>query len=231
MKPSLKNVFLITAIFLMSGITLAQKNTRKPQNPSTFKNALKLNVNYTHNLIDKSNFSVGNFAPAFLFTNKSGYMHEIEFNRLKIDQTEFKQLDNQGTIIAGNRGRQTEIGLRYQFTRNLLRKESKLIPQLGITLLALYTSNNNVPLVTNAYPRRAFYIGGTLGIVPQLRYNFANRVFMDFSIPIDFMDVGFSGQEIENPSIPSRQQKNGGYELDQYLFDEIHVRLGVGIKL
>jgi hypothetical protein len=220
---------LIYALVAFHGSGQSSENISE-SNP--YHQAVKVNVNF-QKTFKKADFHLGDLAPVFLIRTKRNNFHEIEWNSLTFDNDEFRTYDSQGNLIAGNKHSLLDIGIRYQYTRSLV-KNGRLIPQLGISYLAQFTANDNQALVSTSYDRRTDTWTEHVSLAPQLRYNFQNRLFVDVAYPIELFNLEYFRQKVENPAIPIRQQTNSGWafnnNISNHLFDRFHLRVGAGLR-
>jgi hypothetical protein len=208
-------------------IFLSESNGLIAQTTGT--KAVKLNINFTK-VFKEDEFHVGQLAPVFLLTDKKNNIHEIELNTFNVDAYQSSSLFSGATYYYDNK--ETSAGLRYQFDLNLVKK-GKLIPFIGVSALTLFHSLNAKPQSATSYARKTQQLTELLSIIPQIRYSLWPRVFVDLAIPIDLFNVSLVTQQISNPNIPIRQQKNGWMETSFPIKENniFHLRLGLGVKL
>jgi hypothetical protein len=204
------------------------------QKKSDYKGAVsgkevKVNINYTFDRETKTH-SFGNIAPVLMIKTKRNHFNEIELNTLGLKRFTDSYNDPWGNPVEADI-REFSAGIRYQFSFRLIKKEGTLNPFIGLSALSLYSNTGNTPKVTYAYPRVTRHFNEVIAVVPHLRYNMSDRVFMNFDFPIQVMNFEYIFQEVRNPAIPIRQQRNSGIETHFEFMPVIHARLGVGVRL
>jgi hypothetical protein len=195
---------------------------------NTFPRAVKVSVNYVKTF--GNGYRLGDVAPALMKKTKKNNFHELELNTFDFENYKTPLYNSLGQPIGHVRYNRQDIGFRYQYTFSFMKK-AKLNPQLGLSLLNRYQGTESEPSVTNSYPRRTRQWNGIVAVSPQVRYNISPRLFADLAFPVELADFGFTFQEINNPGIPIRQQRNGGFEYDQLQNwdDRLHIRFGAGL--
>lgn len=195
---------------------------------NTFSRAVKVSVNYVKTFGD--GYSLGNVAPAFMKKTKRDNFHELELNTFAFENYKTPLYNSLGQPIGHISYNSQDIGLRYQYTLNFMKK-AKLNPQLGMSLLNRYQGTESEPSVTNSYPRRTRQWNGIVTLSPQVRYNISPRLFADLAFPVEMAGYAYTFQEINNPAIPIRQQRNSAFEYEQFQNwdDRLHIRFGAGL--
>jgi hypothetical protein len=218
-RPLLLSLFCITAHLSASA--------QSPKG-NMFSLAVKVSVNYVKTFGD--GYNLGNVAPAFMKKTKKNNFQELELNTFAFENYKTPLYNSLGQPIGHVHYNSQDIGFRYQYTLNFMKK-AKLNPQLGMSLLNRYQGTESEPSVTNSYPRRTREWHGIVALSPQVRYNISPRLFADLAFPVEMAEFGYTFQEINNPAIPIRQQRNGGFEYEQLRNwnDRLHIRFGVGL--
>lgn len=213
-------------LFLIFIIEAKSQNSFSDQ----LNNAIKININYTK-VIGRNNAHIGNLAPVYMKVSRRNNFHEFELNTLAFDKSEVNSYTSSGYQVQ--RVVHTfDIGLRYQFTWSIL-KEGRWLPQVGMSMLGMYESIFNHPVLSGIYYDRTWRrIGGTFSLIPQLRFNISDKFFIDLGLPINIFDVGFVYQRIHDPSLKKMQQRNTSIETSFPLKapDVFQLRLGFGLK-
>lgn len=215
---------LITGLMIIATMS----GTAQPSDNDKNSWAIKAHVNYLTTF--GSGFSFGSVAPTLQLMTKRQNVHEVELNDFRVSKSTTSLYDT--TYLGENTHKAFVLALRYQYTLTFA-KHRKFNPQIGFSLLNRYSFDHNIPSGTDTYERTANRWSSTFALVPQLRYNITSRFFLDLGIPFDLFIFGASFQRISNPNIPIRQQRNGGFDSDQFpnKFDYLRLRLGAGIKL
>ena len=218
------SVIYAVLFFLITSSAFAQSSPGK-----ILSKAVKINVNYETTFGNGS--TVGKLAPSFMRETKRKHFHELELNSFSMIKSIVPVYNSVGQPIDEVITRKNDFGLRSQFTFNFLQK-ARLNPQVGISLLNQYLVQDTKPAGTSSYPRKYTQWNARLALCPQLRYNISTRCFADLSMPVDILHFGASFQVIRNPSIPARQQRNGGFEFDTMpdWRNTWYMRLGFGLK-
>jgi hypothetical protein len=219
-------ILVIIAFFIFSN---SQKCLSQSKSDS-YNNAVKVNINY-RKTFGKNEMTFGQLAPVFIKANKRNNYHEIELNSLGARTYQEVVHYTNGTPPSNEEIKTFDFGLRYQFTLNV-RKEGKIVPQLGLSFLSLYSGSKHNPQVSYAYSRKNSTFREVISVVPQVKFNCGNRTFLDLAIPLDVFNIVIASMQINNPAIPVRQQKNLESEasFNDQISEKLHVRLGFGIR-
>jgi hypothetical protein len=195
-----------------------------------YDNAVKVNINY-RKTFGENDMSFGQLAPVFIKANKRNNYHELELNTLNAKTYETVTYAGNGIQPYNEEIKTFDFGLRYQFTLNI-KKEGKLIPQLGLSFLSLYNRTKADPLTSNSYYRRSESFRQVISIAPQVKFNCGKRTFIDLAVPLDVFDITSVYMKINNPAIPIRQQRNSHLDasFNEEVFERLHLRLGVGVR-
>ncbi|MEZ4847937.1 MAG: hypothetical protein R3B93_04810 [Bacteroidia bacterium] len=90
--------------------------------------------------------------------------------------------------------------------------------------------NYRTPGVSSEFSTYNVQLFTRFGLVPALRFQSEKRLFFDVELPLDFIEMYYSWNKTDNPSIPLRQQRTQvmGMEI---IRPPLHLRLGMGVKL
>jgi hypothetical protein len=195
---------------------------------------LKVNFNYAE--YEAFDASIANAAPLFILKNKKSHLHEIELASFDFDKRAYYQGDSYGTM-QHIQSCSRSVGIRYQFTFQIVRKENqKLVPQIGVSFLSLYQYKSTFPLLPSTFTKREItWWREFLSIVPQARYNFHRRIFLDVGLSLDIVYMQLATYLNHNKALPPDQQKfhDNGVAFTKFhdLIRYPHLRAGIGIKI
>lgn len=220
-----QRIFAVMVLFFGYHVTAGAQASAD----AILRSAARVSVNYVTTLGD--GFTFGDIAPGFMYANKRNHVHEVELNQASMDKSTSPMYDDTGMVIGFYTNRHNNFALRYQYTFNFLKK-ARLRPQAGISLLNQYVNTRTEPSISNIYPRTSRNWISLVSLSPQLRYDISPRYFVDVAVPVEILQFGAAYQRIENPTLPERQQRNGGLEFNSFpgLNDALHVRVGGGIR-
>ena len=172
---------------------------------------------------------------AFQWRNKRNNFHEIELNRFNIekDYSEDRKYDINGQhiVLDGYRTITTNISVRYEYIIQFgKRKNSRLVPALGLGVNPYYLRQNFIPLTSNIFPQINAEMGFRTFLLPRLSYYFSKRFYLDLNIPLCVTDFSLLHQVIRDPSLPEHLQKYRIVELEAFP-KMISARVGLGFKI
>ena len=190
-----------------------------PGTSNIFRLGIKLNSIF---ILDTyhNKYSI-DLAPAIVLATKRNLFHEVELS--KVSFSKLDQITDSHTDL--------DININYHFMHPLFNRYSKIIPQVGLSTLFLVIYDKTVPVNINGFRRSTTYFGGIFGVVSQIRYLTNKRFFFDLSLILNFIDIGYQTQRIENPSISLRQQRSGHFDSDYYFWNQIELKFGLGLRI
>lgn len=171
---------------------------------------------------------------AFRIKNARNNFHEIELTEFKVGSEDFlSTLDQSGVTIpmAGGKTNTTAIAIRYEYTLNFnKRKNSKLMPAIGLALMPYYQRTNFTPVLATEFPAIKTQIGAKGFLIPRLNYAISSRLFLDVNVPFCVTDMYAEIKNAKNPILTQQEQKN-----DTGNFDGVpqfySFRVGVGLNI
>lgn len=154
--------------------------------------------------------------------------HEIELSTLSISENEstaFGEFTYQYAHVEA-----TRIAVRYEYIFNLLKKNARIKPYIGLAAQPYYEQYFFVP----TYSIRSSSVDKHLGIrsyvVPHISYNISNRVFIDFNMPFCIFNAQSLKLTTQDPALQS-SNRNRTYNFIDMLPSVFSARLGVGVRL
>jgi hypothetical protein len=203
-----KNLLLLLAL-LHASATFAQVKL----------SLAKMHINYRHS---PHRHIIRNFAPAIVLKGQRNFCHEVELAALQ----KFKADDRRYFLF----------GLRYQFTKNLIRKpDPRIMPQVGLSMTQWYTSDK---LYYEAWGYRERFdrsFSFIVGFAPQVRMHVWRKWYADLAMPVTVMGFGHGRTKLSKPTTPIADQS---YSYNNHAFfnpikerTNVNLRLGIGVKL
>ncbi len=202
-----------------------QDETQKSYN--TFKIAAKVNSSLTLDF-NPTIYSMEGFAPAIILATKRNNFHEFEVSKFIFNKE--RDPNTNPTFQGSDLHKNVDIGLGYQFIWSLTKRKSRFVPLLGLGSSVRFLKTKTITQFISSFDRDDSSLVASINLVPQIRYFAGKNFFFDLAIPINFIDLGYQWQRIENPSIPIRQQQNDGYAFEFIPFSVLQVKVGVGVK-
>lgn len=176
------------------------------------------------------------FSPtvAFRIKNARNDFHEIELTKFEVGSEDFlSTLDQSGVIIpmAGGKTNTTVIAIRYEYTLNFnKRKNSKLMPAIGLALMPYYQRTHFTPVLATEFPATKTQIGAKGFLIPRLNYAISSRLFLDVNVPFCVTDMYVEIKNAQNPTLTQQEQKNDTGNFDG-LPQFYSFRVGVGLNI
>jgi hypothetical protein len=174
---------------------------------------VKMHINY--NRLDTNGHTIGNIAPAVVLRNRKNLLHELELNELKqtrsLHASYYDQYYQQRVYY---KHRSFAIGLRYQFTKNLVKKtDSKFLPQLGLSFLPSYGSVCTDLDDPGMFKRKSRFFRAHFGVVPQIRAHVWRKIYFDLGFPLTIFSYELAYQKVSPKNLNLRSQTNGEVKL------------------
>lgn len=172
---------------------------------------------------------------AFRIRNKKNNFHEIELTKLEVgsEETLSGVNFNNGSpiIIAGGKTNTTAIAVRYEYILNFNKKKnSKLMPALGLALMPYYQRTHYTPSLATEFPETATRLGVKGFVVPRVTYAISSRLFLDVNIPICVTDMYTLMNNEKNPNLTQQEQKYSTGNFDG-LPEFYSLRIGLGLNI
>jgi hypothetical protein len=184
---------------------------------------------------NRKDFRLLHPSAAFRITNKRNNMHEIELTQLELGSVREVSSVNgpSGTTIpiSGGKTTQTNIALRYEYIINFMKKKnSRLMPALGLALMPYLERSSFVPALSTSYPATATGLGTKAWVIPRISYAISSKFFIDLNVPLCITDVNVQWNNQQNPNLTQGEQKS---EVSNFegAPQNYSVRLGIGLKV
>jgi hypothetical protein len=179
----------------------------------------KMHLSYHH--FDHSH-AIRNFAPAIVLKGQRNFCHEVELASVN----KYKAPDRRYFLF----------GLRYQFTKNFIRKpDPRIMPQLGLSMTQWYSSDNyyNEASYYRELLNRSFSF--IIGFAPQVRAHIWRKWYMDLAVPVTVMGYAYGRQKLSHSFAQDPDQSisysSHAFHNPVKQLKHLTLRLGFGIKL
>lgn len=188
----------------------------------------------THSFSQKA-FDILHASFAFQWKTKKGNYHEIELTSFELQRdkahTEIKNTITGFTGINGGHDLQTsDISLRYEYIRNLTKKEGTFVPSVGLGFNPYFRQAKLHPVTSNVFKTTQTVAGVRVFITPRFTYHVSEKLFFDVNIPFCINDVHYMTDKIENPATPLLYRSVSALNFET-IPQFYSARIGVGLKI
>jgi hypothetical protein len=156
------------------------------------------------------------FHPTFAvqWTTKKNNIHEIELTDLRFSS---------GPVIL--------TSLRYDYIINFnKKKDSKIIPSLGIGINPYYFQLDKNPEIETQYGESYKYIGAKIFITPGLTYYCGSKFFINFNIPVCILDAYYKSYQSYDPTLTIDEMTINSTNFGAIFPYYFSARFGIGLK-
>lgn len=206
----------------------------------TYRNSIYMYDNTydgkTYNADDK-NINTGKMSIAITKKLNSNRSYEWELMPVYFNCYDYKTrlidsiINPENYITGGERVFNIQSYLRFQYNYGLTKNETaKLKPYIGASARYFVDYYISKPHTALFFPTNELNTGFTLSVVPALKWDINEKVFLDFNIPFDLLDAYFTREQVGNPSISEENRVNTSITFKE-LPKRYNFRIGVGIKL
>ena len=169
------------------------------------------------------------FSFALAITSKNNLMHELEILIPEItkstDDIQFPMnYAFRKDITFDNKA--SSYSFRYGVSKSLTAQSARLAFDLGIGVNPYYVHIEYVPRVETTYYWSTKLYGMVFNIIPRVKYRLSDRFSIDLNMPLKIYDLRGEIDQVNNPSIPTRQQTTK--DVDNIFFEQAYtIRLGL----
>ena len=170
-------------------------------------------------------FRVGPFIPVFTRYKEDGKYREWALTRFQM------QFDNDeilnSNLVSGDEVRRSTIALELRYELGKFWTFNKWAIGVGLGFGPHFDLDKITPKTSALFPETHISGGVFMEIIPRTRYYFNEQWFLNLALPGRLADIGFSFQDIEDPSLEPRQQRQGGFDLASFS-EGLRMTFGVG---
>ncbi|MFH2141625.1 MAG: hypothetical protein ABIJ97_04330 [Bacteroidota bacterium] len=184
--------------------------------------------------INNSGYSSGKFSISFL-SQKNRLLQDYELmpGYFKGDHTQVTYIDSSNLNTYDIRGESVfyfESFLKYQIHYNIINKDCKLLPFIGIGSNLFIQNERYTSMSSFIYPRKFFKAGFDFFACISLMYNINEKMFCMINMPFRYTSVYTLINYIGNPYLPQALMRTTTINID-YFPEKYSFRFGIGFKL
>ncbi len=178
----------------------------------------------TRTTYDEKEFDL--FRSISIAFQKQKRFHEIEVDKMKIQNEEFETISN-GLITNGRETLTTSIKLRYSYNY-ILNYEAKMKVIVGVSTSPYFEKEFIEPLV-GSFDRSNISFGAVIELIPKIQYQLSEKFLIECNMPIPVATLQLERQRNFDPSITIEQQKRSDSSVS-FLDYPYQISLGIGYQ-
>ena len=189
----MKKITIIIGIVLMHLAAFSQTDsTSRNKYIKTYSTISTLKLESLPRVILPNIFAIGK-------VTKKGNYYEIQSGGINFR----KNASVTNTYLS------TGFDLKFEHGRKVLKSLKSEKWNTFLALRASYTGayNSVRPLVSSSFNYFQFNSSVNVSLIPKIEYNFNNRLYMDFSVPLNLFTYFNSQNVTENPGLPLEERK------------------------
>lgn len=168
---------------------------------------------------------------------ENGWFQEFSLVNLNISKQKnlnYLILSNQQIIepVSGTTLTQASLALRWEIGQLIGGIENqRFIPAWSVSIDPYTDFSRIIPHTSAGFPTKFLEIGSVVNVIPKVEYSITKNMSLDVSFPVPVVNVWFSYDKIENPTVPKDSQKQS--KIDQCFFPlrDTQIRLGLLYKI
>ena len=242
-----KASIILLAAFILSGLSLIGQESTKTKSIKLYSNyswiSTQTNIGFdstgqVSTVARNLDVQLGYFTPALSFPSANGNFQEIELSKIVIGNTRNEVLNvvdstGKSSLVSVLRKKNNTIAFRYEYDVLLFKKknaDSKLKTYLGLSVNPYFSHTKYSSSIASMFTTSQNSFGALIAIIPRINYNINEKLFVDFNIPMNIIDMNVTSDITENPAIPVPQRSISTLNFSQ-LPDQFLVRFGLGFRV
>lgn len=225
---------IITALFILTSIcSFGQKRIgiKLYQNTDIFEIQYHDSRNNVVEKFDKVSFN--RLSLAINIDTKKDYIHEIEFLIPEVSKSyinvQYPMNYELKKETQDFEGQASSYSLRYELSKSLTNKAKRLGFNLGLGINPYYVQVEYIPNVETSFYSSTKHFGFVFNMVPRVKYNLSQKFSIDLNVPLKIYDLQVAKYQVDNPSIPMRQQTT--FDHSNIFFENAYtIRIGLMYK-
>jgi len=187
------------------------------------------NTRFTHSLRTRT-FRVSPPTASLLIYSKGRSYSELEmvvdvYSRLEL----FRDLNS--PLTTGAVSANYVIGPAFSYYFGMGNSAGKTTWLLGFRNALVAKHSRVRPFESNEFPQSITGMELHLELVPGLRFDWTDRLFSDFLVPLRYAELSYQTERIDDPSVALRLRSIQTFNFRNRLLERFQVRMSIGVNI
>jgi hypothetical protein len=160
--------------------------------------------------------------------NKSNNLHIIELQQLILSKK--LSSDYNGIQLVDLKENLFKFYLSYQYVHFVNKIENKIRPYIGYSIDLGFSRLAKRPYASLVFPTTESELNPNLKLNLGFNYNLTKQLYVDFCIPIDFVDYKLNSTYIDNPVIKEELRRVNSDDINFFSFDYLRLKFVLGLR-
>ncbi|MEO1715355.1 MAG: hypothetical protein AAFU60_18660, partial [Bacteroidota bacterium] len=170
-------------------------------------------------------FRVGPFIPVFTKYKEDGKYREWALTRLEMQFDNDEVLNT--NLVSGDEVRRSKVAFELRYELGKFWRYNKWAVGVGLGFGPNFDLDKITPKTSALFPETQISGGVFIELIPRARYYLNDQWFLNIALPGRMVDVAFTFQKVEDPSLEPRQQRQAGFDFGMF-GEGLRMTFGVG---